>query len=68
MVERAKLVDRGRHQVWACPCCDRTLGEVYGDKVTVKAGERLITFPLDAEVQQHCPRCGSVSSVRKDAA
>ena len=65
MCESAKLVRRGTHLQWACPCCGRTLGEVYDDRVVVKAGERLLTFPDTAPVEQTCPRCGTISAVRK---
>lgn len=65
MSEAAKLVQRGAHQQWACPCCGRTLGEVYDGRVVIKAGERMISFPVDAGVDQHCPRCGTVSTVGK---
>ena len=60
-VQGARLVARGRHRVWSCPCCGRTLGEVYDRKVVVKAGERILTFPDDAPVSQVCPRCGTES-------
>lgn len=66
MTQDAKLVARGRHLSWQCPCCNRTLGEVYDDRVTVKAGERMLIFPVDAPVIQLCPRCGSTSTLRKD--
>lgn len=62
--QTATLVARGRHRVWQCPCCTRTLAEVYDDRVTVKAGDRLLIFPLTAPVVQICPRCGSESMVR----
>lgn len=68
MVQAARLVVRGRHQWVKCPTCDRTLGEVYDGTVTIKAGERIIVHPLDAPVDQHCPRCGQISTARKDAA
>lgn len=66
VVKAASLVARGRHRVWACPGCGRTLGEVYDDTVTVKAGERIIVFPIDAGVEQHCPKCGTVSTAKKE--
>lgn len=59
----ARVVSRAGRDVWLCPRCDRTLGEVYGDKVTVKAGDRLLRFPISADVEQTCPRCGAVSAV-----
>lgn len=66
MAQTAKLVARGRRLSWTCPCCGRTLGEVYDDRVTVKAGERMLIFPVDAEVEQVCPKCGNTSTLRKD--
>ena len=63
MCEPAKLVQRGTRRQWACPCCDRTLGEVYDDRVVVKAGDRLIVFTVHANVEQTCPKCGTVSAV-----
>lgn len=68
MTQDAKLVARGRRLSWQCPCCNRTLGEVYDDRVTVKAGDRMLIFPLSAEVDQHCPKCGTVSTARKEGA
>lgn len=69
VTQNAKLVARGRKHVWSCPTCGRTLGEVYDDQVTVKAGDRLLIFPLTAPVEQTCPKCGTVSAaVRDDAA
>lgn len=64
----ANLVARGRHVVWKCPCCGRTLGEVYDDRVTVKAGDRMLVFPLSAPVEQHCSRCGTISVAKATAA
>ena len=66
MTQPAKLIPRGSRLQWACPCCGRTLGEVYDDQVTVKAGERMLTFPVSAPVRQVCPRCGSESVVTTD--
>lgn len=65
MCRPAKLIARGAHQQWSCPCCGRTLGEVYDDRVVVKAGERILSFPASAPVEQTCPRCGTVSAVGK---
>lgn len=66
--QAAALVARGRHRVWQCPCCGRTLGEVYDDRVTVKAGDRMLVFPLSAPVEQHCSRCGTISMADKETA
>lgn len=66
MCEPAKLVRRGVHLQWSCPCCSRTLGEVYDDRVVVKAGDRMLVFPTTARVQQHCPKCGTVSAVTSE--
>lgn len=63
MTKPAKLTSHGAHQRWACPCCNRTLGEVYGDRVVVKAGERLISFPRSAQVNQTCPSCATESAI-----
>lgn len=68
MTQTAKLVQRGTHLVWRCPCCDRVLGEVHGDRVTVKAGDRLVSFNVQADAEQICPRCGTVSTARKETA
>lgn len=62
MSQVAKMVRQGGRMVWRCPCCDCTLGEVYGDHVTVRTGDRLILFPLGANVRQVCPKCGSTST------
>lgn len=69
MVQAARLVVRGRHRVWTCPTCGRTLGEVYDDnKVVIKAGDRIIVHPMNAGVEQLCPRCGTVSTAVDDDA
>lgn len=68
MTLAAKLVQRGAHRVWACPCagCGRTLAEVYDDRVVVKAGDRLISFHINDAVEQTCPRCASVSRIERE--
>lgn len=67
MVHKGKLSACGAHQRWSCPVCNRTLGEVYGDRVVIKAGDRYITFPREAPVTQTCPKCAADSTVRPDA-
>lgn len=70
MTRPAKIKVRGAHQSWQCPCCNRTLGEVFTDRVVVKAGDRMISFPTDAPVEQVCPRCSETSAlyIKVDAA
>ena len=68
MVAAARIVPRGRHEAVLCPCCGRTLGEVYDDHVTVKAGERMLIFPVTADVRQLCPKCGTESRIHKETA
>ena len=68
MTRPAKITARGAHQQWQCPCCNRTLGEVFADRVVVKAGDRMITFPADAPVVQTCPKCATESALDVKAA
>lgn len=63
MTSAATLKPRGRKMVWSCPTCGKTLGEVYDGLVVVKADDRIITFPMDAPVNQTCPKCAEVSVI-----
>jgi rubrerythrin len=47
--------------MWRCPSCNRTLGELVGERLVVKIADRTLTFPAIADADQTCPKCGCVS-------
>ena len=51
---------------WKCPCCDSTMGEVYGDVVVIKIGGRIISYPVGLQVKQTCAQCGTDSLMPAD--
>jgi len=66
--QTATLVARGARLIWKCPDCGQTLGEVFDGRVVVKIGDRVIAFPLNADVNQHCPKCFTESTARSETA
>jgi len=68
MTRPATIAARGAHRQWKCPCCGRTLGEVFADRVVVKTGDRMISFPVDAPVVQTCPKCATESALNREEA
>lgn len=42
---------------WRCQSCRKTIGEIVGDRVVIKIGDRVIIAPLDG-IEQTCS-CGT---------
>jgi hypothetical protein len=40
---------------WKCHGCGRTLGEVVGDRVIIKVGDRWIRLPAVPGLELECP-------------
>jgi len=46
---------------WHCPNCDQKLAEIIGQRVVIRARERLISLRSDVEPDQVCWKCGTTS-------
>lgn len=58
----ATIETRQNRQWWTCPCCRKTLAEVFPDRVVIKVGDRRVTVAGDV-VKQACPGCGAESQI-----
>ena len=47
---------------WRC-ACGRTLGEIVNGRVVIKVGDRRLSLPVVAGLDQVCPKCGAVSRI-----
>jgi hypothetical protein len=59
----AKIIEADGRRFWHCPSCGKRLGEIVGERVVVKIGERWFTMKVQAQPDQGCGRCGTVSVV-----
>lgn len=62
---RGKITHSNGRRWWRCPECNRTMGEIDGNAVVVKSGDRVLVMRIGAGVEQRCPNlsCGVWSKI-----
>lgn len=63
MIAPARIETAQGRRWWKCPACGRTLGELTGDRLVIRAGDRTIKLPIVPGTEQECPRCHGESAL-----